>query len=69
MQHALTPTRRSSDSAPSSPRHSDSDQLADQLLLRDARRPFDYGAGYGHRSTYFARRYADVPNRQLFHCG
>lgn len=68
MKHAVTPTRRSSDSVQASPRHPD--QLPDQLKRRNAHRPFDYGAGYGHRSTYFTgRHYADVPGRRLFNCG
>ncbi len=38
--------------------------------LRDAHRPFDYGVSYGNRSGYSSgRRYAELPDRGLFHCG
>ena len=62
MKYAVTTERRMA--VPANP----SQQAPAQR--RDAHRPFDYGAGYGNRSGYSSgRRYADVPNRGLFHCG
>ena len=67
MKHALTTDRRTPDFVPSGPVQA-SPQFPDQY--RQARRPFDYGVGYGNRSGYSARRsYSDVPGRGLFHCG
>jgi len=62
MKYALASDRRTS--VPANP----GQQAPAQV--RDAHRPFDYGAGFGNRSGYSnSRRYADLPNRGLFHCG
>ena len=69
MKYALTTDRRMPGFVPSGPvQASPQDPSAHQC--RQARRPFDYGVGYGNRSGYSARRsYSDVPGRGLFHCG
>ena len=71
MNHSTNPDRRTQVAVPASPVSSNAVQptRADQPS-RDAHRSFDYGAGYGHRSGFSSGlRYADVPNRPLFHCG
>jgi hypothetical protein len=38
--------------------------------VRPSQRPFDYGVSYGNRCGYSnGRRYSDLPDRSLFHCG
>lgn len=71
MNHPTHSDRRPQVAVPASPNSSKALQpaTADQPS-RDAHRSFDYGAGYGHRSGFSGGlRYADVPNRPLFHCG